>query len=197
MAPRMQIRNLLLALAALAALALLAACSIQTKEKPGGNKDVKIETPWGGLSVRTDPDIKDTGMPLYPGARRKPGTGDDHHSANVDINGPGGFGLKVVAIEFVSDDAPDKVLSYYRGELKKFGGKFLECKDSSFIHIDSSGKYEDDSDKELTCGKRHGDATELKVGSPNNQHVVAVRSSGRGSEFALVLLQKHGSEGTI
>ncbi len=196
MAPRMPIRKLLPLAAAVAVLTLLAGCSIETKEKPGGNKNVKIETPWGGLSVRTDPDIKDTGLPLYPGARRKPAAGDDHHSANVDINGPG-FGLKVVAIEFQSDDAPDKILNYYRGELKKYGGKFLECKDSSFIHIDSSGKYEDDGGKELTCGKRHGDATELKVGSADNQHVVAVRPNGSGSEFALVVVQKHGSEGTI
>ncbi len=196
MAPRMQIRNLLLALAALAALALLAACSIQTKEKPGGNKDVKIETPWGGLSVRTDPDVKDTGLPLYPGARRKPGNGDDHHSANVNIEGPG-FGLKVVAIEFVSDDAPDKVLTYYRGELKKFGGKFLECAGSEYVHVNPGGRYDEDGEKELTCGKRHGDATELKVGTPSNQHLVAVKRSGNGSEFALVVVQKHGEKGTI
>ena len=57
--------------------------------------------------------------------------------------------------------------------------------------------FTDDDGKELTCGKRHGEATELKSGTPANQHVVAVKPAGKGSEFALVFVQKHGKEGNI
>src|SRR5512146_2249156 len=185
--------------AAVITLALLAACSIEKTESKDdkGNKNVKIETPWGGLSVRTDPDVKDTGIPLYPNARRKPGDEHDKHAANVDISTPM-FGLKVVAIEFVSDDAPDKVLSFYRDRLKGFGGKFLECPNSRYVSIEG-GKWEEDSgnEKELTCGKHSGEATEIKVGTPGDQHIVAVKNTGRGTEFALVFVQKRGSKGTV
>lgn len=190
---------LLAAVAALVAVALLVGCSVETKESKGdkGNKNVKIDTPFGGLSVRTDPDVKDTGLPLYPGARRKPGDEHDRHAANVDINTPM-FGLRVVAMEFVSDDSPDKVLAYYRDKMKSFSGKFLECTNSSYVAINNDGKgLDDDGEKELTCGRSHGNATELKVGTPGNQHVVAIKSTGSGSEFALVFVQKHGEKGTV
>ncbi len=187
------------AAAAVIVLALLGACTIQKTESKDdkGNKNVKIDTPWGGLSVRTDPDIKDTGLPLYPNARRKPGDEHDKHAANVDINTPM-FGLKVVAIEFVSDDGPDKVLSFYRDKLKDLGGKFLECPNTRYVSVDG-GKWEGDSsnEKELTCSGHSGDATEIKVGTPADQHIVAVKNTGRGTEFALVFVQKHGAKGTV
>jgi hypothetical protein len=191
--------KLLAAAAAVVALVLLAGCSIETKESKDdkGNKNVKIETPWGGLSVRTDPEVKETGLPLYPGAQRKPGDEHDKHAANVDITTPM-FGLKVVAMEFVTNDPPEKVLSFYRDKMKSFGGKFLECQNSGYVSIDENGKFaEEDNEKELTCGKRHGGAVELKVGTPGDQHVVAIKSSGKGSEFALVFVQKHGARGTV
>ncbi len=180
--------------AAAAALVLLAACTIQTKEQ-GEKKDVKIETPFGGLSVRTDPDVKDTGLPLYPGARRKVTGENDRHAANVNID-TSVFGLKVVAMEFESDDPPAKVLSFYRDQLgKNFGGKMLECANSTFDVKVEGNKHEEA--KELTCGEHRGDYTELKIGTPNDQHLIAVKSRGKGSEFALVFVRKHGEEGTI
>lgn len=194
MTPRTLSRKLLPFVAAVVALALLAACNIQTHER-GADKNVKIQTPFGGLSVRTDPDVKETGLPLYPGARRKAGDENDRHAANVNID-TSMFGLKVVAMEFESDDPPAKVLSYYREQLgKSFGGKILECTNSSFTVGFKSGKHEEE--KELTCGEHHGDSTELKIGTPGNQHVVAVKPRGKGSEFALVFVRKHGEEGTI
>ncbi len=178
---------------AVATLALLAACTVQTKEQ-GEKKNVKIETPFGGLSVRTDPDVKDTGMPLYPGARRRITGDNDRHAANVNID-TSVFGLKVVAMEFESDDPPAKVLSFYRDQLgKDFGGKMLECTNSTF-DVKVEGKHEDE--KELTCGGHHGQYTELKIGTPGNQHLVAVKSRGTGSEFSLVFVRKRGEEGTI
>ncbi len=194
------IRNLLPIVAAGLTLLLLAGCTVKTNESRDdkGKKNVDIQTPWGGLSVRTDPDIKDTGLPMYPNARRKPGTENDRHAANVDINTPM-FGLRVVAIEFVSDDTPEHIVSFYRDKMKSFGGKFLECTGTSYVTIDNSGKgFGDDEDqKELTCGKHHGEAIELKAGVPADQHIVAIKPSGKGSEFALVVVQKHGSKGSV
>jgi hypothetical protein len=175
---------------AVAALALLAGCSINEGRTPSGEKKVDISTPFGNLKVNTDVDVKDTGLPVYPGAERVADDGDDKHAANVNI-AVGGVGLKVVAIKYRSADSPDSVLAFYRPKMKDFGGKFLECKQQGF------GRFSHNSeDKELTCDKgAHGDDVELKAGTPDRQHIVAVRPKGSGSEFALVYVMKRGKEG--
>src|SRR5262249_20779412 len=90
--------------ALLAALFFLPACSINVKDKKDGNDaKVDINTPVGDLDVNEGADIRDTGLALYPGAKPAPKeSGDDKKSANVNLSF-GGFGLRVVAAEFVSD----------------------------------------------------------------------------------------------
>ena len=84
---------------AFAALLVLPACSINVKkDKAGEDKKVDIETPLGGIHVSKNADVRDTGLPVYPGARvkEKEASGEEK-SANVNISS-GLFGLKVVAI---------------------------------------------------------------------------------------------------
>ena len=113
--------------ALLAALFFLPACSINVKDKKeSGDSNVDIKTPLGDLHVNEGADVRDTGLALYPGAKPAPKeSGDDKKSANVNLSF-GGFGLKVVAAEFVSDDSSDKVLDYYNKQLQHFG-KPIEC----------------------------------------------------------------------
>lgn len=176
----------------LVAIGLLAGCSVH-EQKSADNKDKKVEinTPFGQLKVNTgDVDVKDTGLPAYPGARRVPNEEHDSNAANVNISA-GSFGLKVVAIKFDSDDSPEKVLSFYRDKVKAYGGKFLECQGVSIdVHTDGN------DEKELTCDNHsgRGDAVELKAGTPDRQHIVSVKPHGSGSEFALVYVSKHGSK---
>jgi len=178
-------------LLALATLAFLAGCTVHEGRTDSGDKKVDISTPFGSLKVNTDVDVKDTGLPVYPGAQRISDGDNDKHSANVNIS-VGGVGLKVVAIKYRSDDPPDKVLAFYRPKMKEFGGKFLECQQEGFVtynHVDDS--------KEITCdkGSHNGTNMELKAGTPDRQHIVAVKPIGSGSEFALVYVMKHGKEG--
>jgi hypothetical protein len=193
--PKLRPRRSELLLAVLAGLALLwiVGCSIH-ESRDGGEKKVDISTPFGSMKVNTDVDVKDTGLPVYPGARRAPGTENDKDAANVNISS-GTFGLKVVVVKFRSDDTPEKVLDFYRPKMKELGGKFLECKQTGFVtYSHSSG-----DEHELTCGKgeHEGSNIELKAGTPDQQHIVAVKPYGSGSEFALVYVQKHGKEGTL
>jgi hypothetical protein len=178
---------------AIAALALLTGCSVHEGRTASGEKKVDIQTPFASLKVNTDVDPKDTGLPVYPGARRTPGSDSDKHAANVNISSSE-FGLKVVAIKFQSDDPPQKVVDFYRDKMKAFGGKFLECeKQKGFVTY--SGR---DDDHDLSCSKSgSGDSVELKAGTPERQHIVAVKPNGSGSEFALVYVQKHGKEGAL
>ena len=181
-----------------AALGVLPACSINANDKKDGEKHVDIKSPVGDLHVSEQADIRDAGLTLYPGAKLAPKeNGDDKKSANVNLSIPG-FSLKVVAAEFLSDDAPDKIIAYYDKELQKYG-KPIECHGAwSGSHVETSpGKEE--SSKPVSCGKNgSGDSVELKVGTEGNQHIVAVKPNSRGTRFALVFVRMHtGNEDTI
>ena len=92
----------------------LSACTVSVKDHENGeNSKVDIETPIGGIHVNEQADVHETGLAVYPGARQKPKTDGESKSANVNISS-GLFGVKVVAIEYESDDPPGKVLDFYR-----------------------------------------------------------------------------------
>jgi hypothetical protein len=175
------------------AVLLLLGCSVNVKkDEKGQDKNVDITTPFGGIHVNNNADSRDTGLPLYPGARLKPKDGDNgDKSANVEFS-TGEYGLKVVAIEYLSDDAPSKIIAYYQGQLKKFG-RVLQCHNSHGTNY----SYNKDSD-ELKCeGDDGGKTIELKAGTEKNQHIVAVDPEGKGSHFALVYVHLRGKEDTI
>ncbi len=191
-----------LCVALLFGLFLLPACSIDANDNSkDGEKHVDIKSPMGDLHVSQEADIRDAGLTLYPGAKPAPKSdSDDKKSANVNLSLPG-FALKVVAAEFVSDDAPDKILAYYNKELPKYG-KTIQCHggwENGHANFDDK----DEMSKPVSCGKDGGgDAVELKVGTEGNQHIVSVKPNvmpnGKGSRFALVYIRMHtGSDTTI
>jgi len=195
-------RNALASFAAVgltAALVILPACSVNVKDKNGESR-VDIQTPMGNIHVNEQPDVQETGLPVYAGARPAPKENDhDDKSANVNISGMG-FSLKVVAAEFLSDDAPAKLVAFYDKELQRFG-KPIECHGSWHGGDVDAGMHGDgkSSSRPVTCRQgENGDAIELKVGTDDNQHIVAVRPDGKGSRFALVYVRTHaGKDNTI
>jgi hypothetical protein len=182
-----------------AALMVLPACRVNVNDKKNGEAHVDVQTPMGDVHVNEQPDIRDTGLSLYAGARPAPKeNGDDKKSANVNLSAFG-FSLKVVAAEFQSDDSPDKVLSYYNKELQRFG-KPIECHgkwNGGDVNADIHDK--DKGSKPVSCRQgESGDSVELKVGTDDNQHVVAVKPEGKGTRFALVYVRTHaGKDDTI
>ena len=187
--------------ALVAAFCLLPACSIRTNDKSkdgDGDKNVDIKSPLGDLHVSEQADIRDAGLTVYPGAKPAPkDDNDDKKSANVNLSIPG-FSLKVVAAEFISEDAPEKIIAYYNKELQKYG-KPIQCHGAwsgGHVQTDSGS---DTISKPVSCGNDgSGDSVELKVGTEGNQHVVAVKPSMKGSRFALVYVHMHtGNDDTI
>jgi hypothetical protein len=185
---------------AVASLFLVAACSVNVKknDETGHDKKVDIETPLGGIHVSEGADVRDTGLPVYPGARpkQKDSSGDEK-SANVNISGPG-FALKVVALEYESDDAPDKLVSFYKDQLKKFGNVF-ECRtDKHGGEIGDIGSKDGKGNDPVACDSgNHGSTVELKVGQRNDQHIVAIEPAGKGTKLALVYVRTRGKQDTI
>lgn len=183
----------------LTVLVFLSSCSVNVKKEANGqDKQVDINTLVGGIHVSKQADVADIGMAVYPGARVKEKESDgSNKSANVNISGFG-FGIKVVALEYESDDAPAKILSFYRDQLKKYGS-VLECHSSSHFNMNMNmGSHgSKDSSNELTCEGNHGNNIELKVGKKDDQHIVAVEPEGKGSSFSLVYVRTHGKEADI
>ena len=182
----------------IAAFSVLPACSINAnKNGKEGEKQVDIKSPMGDLHVSEQADIRDAGLTLYPGAKPAPKEdSDEKKSANVNLSMLG-FSLKVVAAEFISDDAPDKIVAYYNKELPKYG-KPIQCHGGWHEgHVNYDNK--DDLSKPVSCDNDgSSDSVELKVGTEGNQHIVSVKPIGHGSRFALVYVRVHtGKEDTI
>jgi len=177
-----------------AAFVLLPGCSVNVKKEANGqDKQVDINTFAGGIHVSKQADVSDIGLAVYPGARlkEKDSNGSDK-SANVNISGFG-YGIKVVALQYESDDAPAKVLSFYKDQLKKYGN-VLECHTSRGNWNVNMGK---NGSNELTCEGSGGKDIELKVGKKDDQHIVAVEPEGEGSSFSLVYVRAHGKDADI
>jgi hypothetical protein len=187
-------RSDLVVLFFLAALLMVSACSVNVKKEANGqDKKVDIQTPFGGIHVNKDANPQDVGIVVYPGARLKQNA-DDDKSANVNITGFG-YGVRVVALQYESNDSPEKVVDYYKDQLKRYGN-VLVCH-TSHMNVNSDFKVHEGSSHELTCEGSSGKNVELKVGTKENQHIVAVEPDGSGSSFSLVYVRAHGKDADI
>jgi hypothetical protein len=160
-----------------------------------GNKSLDVRSSVGDLHLGSDADPREIGLPAYPGARVKhDDNSNDNNSANLALF-TSAFGVKLVVINYTSNDSPDKIIAFYRDKLKRYG-KVIECRGSS----DGPHVQVHEKSKELTCdGDDKGNEVELKVGTQDNQHAVAVApdKSGTGTTFALVYVYARGKQGDI
>ena len=160
-----------------------------------GNKSFDVRSTVGDLHLGSDADPREIGLPAYPGARVKhDDNSKDKNSANLALF-TSAFGVKLVVINYTSNDSPDEIIAFYRDKLKKYG-KVIECRGSG----DGRHVQVQEKAKELTCdGDDKGNEVELKVGIQDNQHAVAVEpdKSGAGTTFALVYVYARGKQGDI
>src|SRR6202050_5152826 len=151
-----------------------------------------ILTVTGAVHLAAAQKARKAGLPLYPGARLHHDEDKDKNSSTANLSlFTDAFGVKLVIAKYDSDDSPAKVIDFYREKLKTYG-KVLECHThehgGTHADIDSDDDKDSKKSKELKCeGDNSGPVTELKVGTENNQHVVAVEPSDnaghKGSTF--------------
>lgn len=174
----------------------------QQTDNRGQDKHLDIRSSAGDLHMGNDADARDAGLPAYPGARLRHDDDekDGKNSANLAISTES-FAIKLIVVDYDSDDSPSKVIDYYRDKLKKYG-KVIECRTGEHggdIHV-NSGKNDSNGSKEVKCdGDNTGNVVELKVGTQDNQHLVAIEpgKKGDGSTFALVYVHTRGKQGDI
>lgn len=188
--------NLILAVAFGMAVAISSFAAEPQKSDSGQDKSFDVRSSVGDLHIGKDADAQAAGFALYPGARPKHEENNDPLNFGILTES---FGFKIVIAKYESDDAPAKVLSFYRDKLKKYG-KVLECHTREHGGDAHAEANEDQHSKELKCeGDNSGPITELKVGTEDNQHVVAVEPNDghSGTTLALVYLHTRGKHGNI
>jgi hypothetical protein len=134
------------------------------------------------------------GLPAYPGAAFYKGA-DNDSAADLGLTF-NDFHFSLLGANYVTSDSPEKVLSFYRKPLSRYG-EVLECNQGSpvgALKVTRSG---------LTCGQAEGNGNanssghELRAGSPNQFRIVGIDDSHPGdTRFGLVYLElpKESSE---
>jgi hypothetical protein len=105
-----------------------------------------------------------------------------------------GFGkwqLRVKVVSYQTPDAQDKVMSFYRKALGRFGD-VVECNGDNAVGAPTT------TSEGLTCSDGKGqhvnvnvqdkDGLNLRAGSKHHQHIVGIKDKDNGTKFALIEL---------
>lgn len=184
--------------AGLAVVVSIVGCRVRTeKDANGEEKNVQVDTPFGGVHVNTDQlTAADLGLPIYPGAQ--PMKGDDKHkSADVHM-GFGEWQLRVRAVSYGSTDSKDKVVAFYKKALGRFGD-VLTCQGDTAVgtptttaeglNCADTGRRSNFQFNGNKSGIPDPNGLQLKAGSKRHQHIVAFEEPENGQlHFTLVAL---------
>jgi hypothetical protein len=174
----------------------LAGCRVHVdKDANGQEKNVQVDTPFGGVHVNTDQiSAADLGLPVYPGSEI---VKDKEHDKSADVNmGFGEWTLRVRAVNYATPDSQDKVTAFYKKALGRYGD-VITCQGNSPVGTPVA------TSEGLTCSDsgNHGNVKiddkdigihggfQLKAGSKRHQHILGFEDPMDGkTRFALVAL---------
>lgn len=202
-------RRLGVTLAVLALVTWTTGCRVHVEKGANGeDKNVQVDTPFGGVHVNTDQTTAaDLGLPVYPGAQV---VVDKDKDKSADIRmGFGEWQMRIKVVNYSTPDSEDKVTAFYKNALTRYGD-VIACQGNAAVGAPAK------TSEGLTCDDKHGsniqvndhgtsygyhsgsDGFELKAGSERHQHIVGFQSSAPGqTRFALVALDlPQGTDGS-
>jgi hypothetical protein len=179
----------------------MSACRVNVnKNASGDDKNVQVDTPFGGVHVNTNQTTAaDLGLPAYPGAMAVKAD-DKHKSADVHV-GFGQWELRVKEVSYQTPDSSDKVIAFYRKAMARYRkamaryGDVIACQGNSPVGTPAK------TSEGLTCTDDKnsanikidssdygsGHSLELKAGSKRHQHILGFEGrSGNETRFTLV-----------
>jgi hypothetical protein len=178
----------------IAATALMSGCRIES-DKRNGNDNVKIATPFGGMTVKTNDQavVDGLGLQVYPGAEL---VKKDKNNGAADVNMSfGSFQLRVKAASYRTPDSPEQVTAFYRKALGRYGD-VIECRNDKSVgsptHTAEGLTCDNEKENHVYVNDDESGKMELKAGSKQHQHIVAVDPEGNGTKFGLVALDLPG-----
>jgi hypothetical protein len=179
----------------IAGTALISGCRIES-DKHGDNDNVKIATPFGGMTVKTNDAavVEGLGLPVYQGAELVKKKDKDSGAADVNMSF-GSFQLRVKAASYRTPDSPDQVKAFYRKALGRYGD-VIECQNdkpvSSPTRTSEGLTCDNEKENHLSVNDDMSGKMELKAGSKQHQHIVAIDPEGNGTKFGMVALDLPG-----
>lgn len=175
---------------------MITGCRVHVdKDSNGKEKNVQVDTPFGGVHVNTDQiTAADLGLPVYPGAEI---VKDKEHDKSADVNmGFGEWTLRVRAVNYSTTDPQDKVVDFYKKALGRYGN-VITCQGNAPVGTptattegltcadDGGHGHVQINDKDINV--KHG--LQLKAGSKRHQHILGFEDKDEGrTRFALVAL---------
>ncbi|MGD0857846.1 MAG: hypothetical protein ABR912_00880 [Terracidiphilus sp.] len=193
---RLSVRGAAALVAGLALAAGLAGCRVNVEKGANGqDKNVQVDTPFGGLHVNTgQTTAADLGLPVYPGAQQ---VNDDNNDKSADVQmGFGEWSLRVRAVSYATPDTEEQVTAFYKKALGRYGD-VITCQGNAPVGapaVTSEGLTCED-DKSPKVQINHGNygvsknGLLLKAGSKRHQHIVGFDDPKDGkTRFALVAL---------
>jgi hypothetical protein len=175
------------------AMMLMSGCRIE-RDKHGDSDNVKVATPFGGMSVKTNDAavVAGLGLPVYPGAEivkkdKDPGAAD----VNMSF---GSFQLRVKAASYRTGDSPDKVADFYRKALGRYGD-VIQCENSKAVgpaHTAEGLTCDNGKHSYIVVDDNVAGKMQLKAGSKQHQHIVGIDPDGSGTKIALAALDLPG-----
>jgi len=189
-------RKAIVLVAGLALAAGLAGCRVHVdKDSSGQDKNVQVDTPFGGVHVNTNQTTaSDLGLPVYPGAQMV-SDDDKHKSADVHL-GFGEWEMRVRAVSYGTADTKEQVTAFYKKALGRYGD-VLTCQGNSPVGTPTATSEgltcADDKNTNVKIDRGDYGSTdhglELKAGSKRHQHIVGFEEpKGGKTRFALVAL---------
>lgn len=178
---------------ALAATLGVSGCRVHVdKNAEGKDKNVQVDTPFGGVHVNTDQtSAGDLGLPVYPGATTV-NDDENHRSADVHL-GFGQWQLRVKTVSYATPDSREKVTDFYKKALSRFGD-VLTCQNHAAVGTPTVTREgltcEDDKHSKVKMDDSDFKQDfQLKAGSERHQHIVGFENSKHGdTRFALVAI---------
>lgn len=171
----------------------ISGCHVST-HKDGKNENVDIGTPFGSMHVKTNDNVDTAGIGItpYPGAQIAKKDNKNDGAADVNMSF-GTFHLGVKAASLVTADDPDKVLAFYKKDLSKYGD-VLECQGRHAVGSpDRTAEgltcdFDNNRSAHIEWNTDGNHNTELRCGSKEHQHIVAVEKKDGQTKIGLVSL---------
>ncbi len=180
---------------ALGAALAVSGCHVQVdKDQNGQEKNVRVDTPFGGVHVRSDQTTAaDLGLPAYPGAQL---ASDNQGDKSADVHlGFGPWQLHVEVVTYMTPDAQQKVIAFYKSAMGRFGD-VITCQGNTAVgtpSVTSEGLTCNEEHKRIEVNgvdlNDHGSGFTLRAGSKRHQHIFVLKSSGAGTRYSLVELE--------
>jgi hypothetical protein len=181
----------LLVLTASLSLTAMLGCRFESNRK-GDGEDMKIATPFGGMSVKTNDNtvLQGIGLPPYPGAELVKKKDKDNGAADVNLSF-GNFQLRVKAVSYRTTDSPEQVAAFYRKALGRYGD-VIQCSNNKPVGTPARTAEglgcDNEKENHLDANNDVSGKMQLKAGSKVHQHIVAIDPEDSGTKFGMVAL---------